>query len=108
VRISRAFTSPILPAPLRGDAVRPGELDVDEDTVAEVLAGFVPAHLGFEPVPLDVVDSRVTIRPPEDDRRVATTLFGKDDRRVFCDTTYPWSTVGLVQVRPTAARARAS
>ena len=86
-----------LASPLRGDAVRPGELDVDEDTVDEVLAGFVPAHLGFDPVPLDVVDSHVTIRPPEGERRVATTVFGKDDRRVFRDTTYPWSTIGLVQ-----------
>ena len=50
-------------SPLRGDAIRPGQLDVDEDTLAAMLDAFVPAHLGFDPVPREVVDSRVTIRP---------------------------------------------
>ena len=38
-----------------------------------------------------------TIREPMARRRVATTIFGTDNRRAFQDTTYPWSTVGLVQ-----------
>jgi V8-like Glu-specific endopeptidase len=38
-----------------------------------------------------------TIRAPMARRRVATTIFGTDNRRAFQDTAYPWSTVGLVQ-----------
>jgi V8-like Glu-specific endopeptidase len=87
----------VVPHPLRGDAVKPQDRDVDEDEMAEVLSAFVPAHLGFDPVPVDLVDSHVRIRPPTDERRVATTVFGTDERQAFRDTTYPWSTVGLVE-----------
>jgi hypothetical protein len=38
-----------------------------------------------------------SIRNPGGNRRVATTIFGADDRRAFRDPSYPWSTVGLVQ-----------
>jgi V8-like Glu-specific endopeptidase len=49
----------------------------------------------FPEIPL--VKSLRTFRPPQKKRRVATTVFTPDDRRAFRDTTYPWSTIGLVQ-----------
>ena len=37
------------------------------------------------------------IRQVLSEPRIATTVFDPDNRRAFQDTTYPWSTVGLVQ-----------
>ncbi|MCA1710048.1 MAG: hypothetical protein LC808_44890, partial [Actinobacteria bacterium] len=86
-----------LPPALRGKATRVGKRRLTEDKLAQQLTGFVPDHLGFNATPRDEVQSFQTIRPPMARRRVATTVFGTDNRRAFRDTSYPWSTVGLVQ-----------
>lgn len=86
-----------LPPALAGKATRIGKRRVDEAKLAERLTGFVPDHLGFSVAPRDLLPARRTVRPPTGRRRVATTIFGADDRRIFQDTHYPWSTVGLVQ-----------
>lgn len=85
------------PPAMKGTSVKARKKALPEDEVAERLAGFVPDHLGFSAVPLDRVKARRTIVPKEFDPRVATTIFGNDDRRAFRDTAYPWSTVGLVE-----------
>ena len=41
---------------------------------------------------LQMLDRLVEAEP-----RIATTIFGADNRRAFRDTAYPWSTIGLVQ-----------
>lgn len=86
-----------LPPALRGEAMKIEKRRLGEEELAERLTGFVPEHLGFNATPLERVKGRLTIRPPETERRVATTVFGADDRRAFRDTSYPWSTIGLVQ-----------
>lgn len=85
------------PPPLRGEASRIGRRRISEAQLAEQLTGYVPPHLGFNATPLQPLKSVKRIRPPVADRRVATTVFGSDNRRAFQDTSYPWSTVGLVQ-----------
>ena len=86
-----------LPPLLKGEATRIAKREISEERLAEQLTGFIPDHLGFSAVPRDRVKSRLTIRPPQRSRRVATTVFGTDNRMTFQDTNYPWSTVGLVQ-----------
>ena len=86
-----------LPPALKGRAIKIGKRKVSEELLAQHLTGYVPDHLGFNSTPKQLVKSVKSIRPVTSDRRVATTIFGTDDRRAFQDTTYPWSTVGLVQ-----------
>ena len=86
-----------LPPALKGRARKAGKRRISEQRLAEQLTGFVPDHLGFNATPRQQVKSFRTIRPPQSRRRVATTVFGTDNRLVFQDTTYPWSTAGLVQ-----------
>jgi V8-like Glu-specific endopeptidase len=86
-----------LPPPLKGRATKVQKRRVSEDELAERLTGYIPDHLGFNATPRDQVKPFRTIRAPMARRRVATTVFGTDNRRAFQDTTYPWSTVGLVQ-----------
>lgn len=86
-----------LPPRMTGKASRVGKRRISEERLAEQLTGFVPDHLGFSPTPRERVKSMRSIRNPAGNRRVATTIFGADDRRAFRDTSYPWSTVGLVQ-----------
>jgi len=86
-----------LPPLLKGEATKIAKRDVSEEKLAEQLTGFIPDHLGFSAIPRDRLKSRLTIRPPQERRRVATTIFGTDNRMTFQDTHYPWSTVGLVQ-----------
>lgn len=86
-----------LPPPLKGKASKIGKRVLSEDALARQLTGYIPDHLGFSATPRDLVKSMKRILPPMARRRVATTIFGADDRRAFQDTTYPWSTVGLVQ-----------
>jgi V8-like Glu-specific endopeptidase len=86
-----------LPPPLAGKAVRVGKRRISEVELGEKLTGFVPDHLGFNAMPLAQVKSYKTLRAATGRRRVATTIFGADNRRAFQDTSYPWSTVGLVQ-----------
>ena len=86
-----------LPPALKGQASKIEKRRISEDQLAQQLTSFVPDHLGFNATPRERLKSVQRIRPPERDRRVATTVFGADNRRVFQDTTYPWSSVGLVQ-----------
>ena len=86
-----------LPPRLKGKATKVGKRVISEEKLAQQLTGFIPDHLGFSATPLAQLKSLKSIRPPVGSRRVATTVFGTDDRRAFQDTSYPWSTVGLVQ-----------
>lgn len=86
-----------LPAALKGKATKIEKRQISEADLNKHLTAYVPDHLGFNATPLQLLKSLKTIRPPVDERRVATTIFGADNRRAFQDTNYPWSTVGLVQ-----------
>lgn len=86
-----------LPPALRGQATKIERRRITEEQLAQQLTGYAPDHLGFSATPLEEVKSRQTIRKIMSRRRVATTVFGADNRRTFQDTAYPWSTVGLVQ-----------
>jgi V8-like Glu-specific endopeptidase len=86
-----------VPPALKGQASRTGERRMSEEQLAELLTGHVPDHLGFNATPRELLKSVKRIRPATSNRRVATTLFGTDNRRAFQDTSYPWSTIGLVQ-----------
>lgn len=86
-----------LPAALKGEATKIDKRRIPEAELAQHLTGFIPEHLGFNAKPLQQLKSETRIRPPSSERRVATTVFGTDNRRAFQDTSYPWSTVGLVQ-----------
>jgi V8-like Glu-specific endopeptidase len=85
------------PQALTGKATKIEKRRISEDELTQYLTSFIPDHLGFNAIPHERLKSVKRIRPPIDDRRVATTVFGTDNRRAFQDTTYPWSTVGLVQ-----------
>lgn len=85
-----------LPSALRGKATRRTKRKISEEKLAEQLTAYVPDHLGFEAKPVDLVKRFRTIRKVGR-RKVATTIFGTDNRRIFRDTSYPWSTVGLVE-----------
>jgi V8-like Glu-specific endopeptidase len=86
-----------LPPALKGEASRIVKRKTSEDELAKHLTAFVPDHLGFNATPLQQVKSVQRIPRPMAERRVATTVFGTDNRRAFQDTSYPWSTAGLVQ-----------
>jgi V8-like Glu-specific endopeptidase len=86
-----------LPPALKGEGRKIERRRFSEDELAERLTAFIPDHLAFSAIPRDSVPSFRTIRPAAARRRVATTIFGADNRLVFRDTSYPWSTVGLVQ-----------
>lgn len=86
-----------LPAALKGQGVKKKRRQVSEEQLAEQLVGFVPDHLGFNATPLARIKGFKTIHLAKSRRRVATTVFGADNRLTFQDTSYPWSTVGLVQ-----------
>jgi hypothetical protein len=86
-----------LPAALRGEPTRIERRQIAEDELSRHLTGFVPEHLAFSATPRELVKSFRRIRTVTPEPRVATTVFGDDNRRAFQDTAYPWSTVGLVQ-----------
>jgi V8-like Glu-specific endopeptidase len=86
-----------LPPALAGKATRVRKRRLSERRLSEQLTGFVPDHLAFNATPREQLKGLRTIRPVMSRRRVATTIFGTDNRMVFQDTSYPWSTVGLVQ-----------
>lgn len=85
------------PGALRGKATRIEERQTSEEELHEQLLGHVPDHLGFNARPLELVKSVKRIRPLDAEPRIATTIFGADNRRAFLDTSYPWSTIGLVE-----------
>jgi V8-like Glu-specific endopeptidase len=86
-----------LPPALKGQASKIEKRQISEDELAQQLTSYIPDHLGFNATPREQLTSVKTIRPPMARRRVATTVFGTDNRLTFQDTTYPWSTVGLVE-----------
>lgn len=86
-----------VPPALKGEASKRERRQVTEDQLARQLTAFVPDHLGFNALPLQRATAVQRIRPPERERRVATTVFGADNRRLFQDTAYPWSTIGKVE-----------
>lgn len=86
-----------LPAAMKGEAVKIEARQLSEEQLARQLTSFIPDHLAFNATPVDLQKSIKTIRPAAGERRVATTIFGAENRRAFRDTSYPWSTVGLVQ-----------
>jgi hypothetical protein len=69
--------------------------------------GFLPDHLALrttpEPLPeelqvprrIEAANIKIEDLPPG--VHMATTVFGADDRVVFSDTAYPWSTIGRVE-----------
>jgi V8-like Glu-specific endopeptidase len=86
------------PHMMKGRGLRPDDMRFDEAELQRLLEGYIPDHLGFNPKPEKREKPFRTILPKiPRDRNVATTLFGADDRMVFQDTNYPWSTVGLVE-----------
>ena len=86
-----------LPSALKGKPTKIERRRISEEELEEQLTCFVPDHLGFSATPVERVKSHRTIRKTVSRRHVATTIFGGDNRRIFRDTTYPWSTVGLVE-----------
>ncbi len=85
------------PPPLRGTRNKVQKRKISEAKLNEQLVGYVPDHLGFNAAPEQFIKSTRRIWPAESDPRIATTIFGPDNRRAFRDTTYPWSTIGLVE-----------
>lgn len=63
-------------------------------------APFLPDHLPLRLIPQQGMDGPDTPTPPEfyviPDTNEATTVFAPDNRRVYCDTSYPWGAVGRV------------
>jgi len=86
-----------LPLALKGQGQKIEKRRISEEQLTQKLTAYIPDHLGFNATPEERLKSFQTIRLAQSRRRVATTIFGTDNRLVFQDTTYPWSTVGLVQ-----------
>jgi V8-like Glu-specific endopeptidase len=86
-----------LPPALRGEASKIERRRISEEQLVEQLTSYVPDHLGFNATPRELLKSVKRIRAVMSEPRIATTVFGTDNRRAFQDTTYPWSTIGLVQ-----------
>lgn len=85
------------PPALKGSASKIKKRQLSEDKLAEHLTSFVPDHLGFNATPLKRLKSIKRINPTLSEPRIATTIFNPDGRRAFQDTSYPWSTIGLVE-----------
>lgn len=88
----------VLNVNLDGDRLRHREEDVPPS-----IQGFLPEHLSRRPIPGKLSEDlrtkpRIEVDLPEREEGVhePTTIFGADDRYVFNDTDFPWSTVGRV------------
>ena len=88
----RAAPPPMSGKPTRIERRKQRGADLDA-----ALSAYLPDHLGFSVRPQDMVRSVRRIIAAGADPRIATTIFGSDDRRAFRDTAYPWSTIGLVE-----------
>jgi V8-like Glu-specific endopeptidase len=83
------------PPPLRGTAV---DTRIPQEKLKDFekhLAAFVPDHLAVEPHPKRLL--KAIRRIPEHldkKKRYNTTIFAPDERKVFQDTSYPWSALG--------------
>jgi V8-like Glu-specific endopeptidase len=89
----RAFRGPI-----RGKGFRQGLPRTEMPGRDALLSAFAPEHLAVSTAPIDFVKARrVAFQPVGPRIKRPTTVFTPDERRIFQDTAYPWSTVGLVQ-----------
>lgn len=86
-----------LPRALKGEAIKIEKRQISEEQLSKQLTSFLPDHLGFNTSPIDFQKSIKSLFTSLDKRRVATTIFGTDNRRAFKDTSYPWCTVGKVE-----------
>jgi V8-like Glu-specific endopeptidase len=84
------------PPPLKGQPCRCERRSIDERDLKH-LEGHVPKHLPFRAKPREFTQTFNRIRSTLTEPRIPTTIFGSDNRRAFRDTSYPWSTVGLVE-----------
>jgi V8-like Glu-specific endopeptidase len=85
------------PAPIEGKGFRRGLKPTSEAVKRELLSAYVPDHLAFDPRPRRFARARRLALPNGSKVKRPTTVFAPDDRRVFQDTSYPWSTVGRVE-----------
>jgi V8-like Glu-specific endopeptidase len=86
------------PPPLRGKGFRKGLPVTSGPERDRLLEAFLPDHLAIDPLPRQLVPARHLVFHDRDKRvKRPTTIFSPDDRRLFRDTSYPWSTVGIVQ-----------
>lgn len=98
IELQHALAERATPPPLRGEALRRTERKLDPRELDRMLTGFLPEHLALSPLPTRYQRAHRTIQAEAGrERRVATTVFSPDDRRIFRDTHYPWCTVGRVE-----------
>jgi V8-like Glu-specific endopeptidase len=91
VRLGERASAP----PLRGDAIKEHIAPEELHKYEKVLEAFVPDHLPVDPRPQRLLKAFKRIPTRLDKRtRYNTTIFSPDDRRVFHDTSYPWSAFG--------------
>jgi V8-like Glu-specific endopeptidase len=83
------------PPPLKGHRVKETIPQEQLHQYESLLTAFVPDHLAIDPRPQRLLKAFKRI-PDRLDRktRYNTTVFAPDDRRVFQDTSYPWSAFG--------------
>lgn len=98
----------VFPAPVKGTLVKRPARSTRRAATAErdetQLVGFLPDHLALNPEKphLDKHLRRGKFFDPlkklKKGEYMATTIFPPDQRRVFSDTSFPWCTVGRVDV----------
>jgi len=83
------------PPPMRGEAIKKRFRQEELLQYDKLLAPFAPDHLSVDLRPRQLLKPFKRI-PERLDRktRYNTTIFSPDERRVFQDTTYPWSAFG--------------
>jgi len=92
----------VFPPPVGGTVLeRPAKTSAADE---KSLQGFLPDHLALNPA-APYMDEHLRIRRTYDplaklkkNQFMATTIFPPDQRRVFSDTSFPWCTVGRVEV----------
>jgi V8-like Glu-specific endopeptidase len=83
------------PLPVKGEAVKESIPTAELAKYEELLSAFVPDHLAIEPRPQHLLRAYTRIPPRLDKKtRYNTTIFNPDERKVFQDTSYPWSAFG--------------
>jgi len=82
------------PPPLRGTAIQARVAPEKLADHEKLLAGHVPEHLAVDPHPRRLLKAIKRIPERLDQKRYNTTIFTPDERRVFQDTSYPWSAFG--------------
>ena len=89
------------PPPIRAKGIKPRGNKSRAFARPLVTPGYLPPHLSRNIKPRNVPKALARVRPAAageylGPRSRATTIFPPDDRRVFFDTNYPWSTCGRV------------